>query len=502
MKRLSVKGKVTLLFSVLLLSIIAMVCIFMYSISGKVASDDVEGRVAGHVERVIDEVESEDDDDDVGEGQGHDDEHGAGDYEDDEDDDDDDDEDDDVIAEDGGDSAQSGIGAQIALDDDVAFYGNGVYIGIYDEYHKQLMGQIPPGWSGESAFIDGSVREIKSGGETFFVYDKQMALIGGSYLWVRGVGIDSGAGGAIERIIRITLLLTPLFLFAGALGGYFIIRKAFREIERIQNTADDIRHGGDLTKRIGLPPGDDEVHRLAGTFDEMFDRLEESFEGERRFTSDASHELRTPVSVILAQCEYALGESRKKSELISSFEVVQRQAERMSGLIASLLQMTRMDSESLSVDAEDFDFSELVEMATGEVKSTYSDKLDIACDVEPGIFVRGDRSLILRLVLNLSNNACQYTPEGGSVRVRLRRDDGNAVLSVEDTGVGIAAQDMEHIWDRFYMVSKSRTADGLNHTGLGLSMVKQIAEAHGGKLGVISAQGQGSVFTFSVAEIA
>jgi signal transduction histidine kinase len=358
------------------------------------------------------------------------------------------------------------------------------------------MGQTPPGWNGELAFADGQVREIKSGEETFFVYDKQKVLADGGVLWIRGVGIDSGAGGAIERIIRLTLLLTPLFLLAGALGGYLIIRKAFREIERIQNTADEIRHGGDLTKRIGLPPGDDEVHRLANTFDEMFDRLEESFEGERRFTSDASHELRTPTSVILAQCEYALGESRDKQELISSFEVVRRQAERMSGLIASLLELTRMDRGALSIDTEDFDFSELVEMATDEVKAAYPDKLAIVCDAEPGIVVRGDRSLILRLVLNLSNNACQYTPAGGSVTVRLRRESGDAVLRVEDTGVGIVARDREHIWDRFYMASKSRTADGLRHTGLGLSMVKQISEAHGGKLGVSSAPGEGSVFTF------
>ncbi|MDR1292470.1 MAG: HAMP domain-containing histidine kinase, partial [Clostridiales Family XIII bacterium] len=259
-----------------------------------------------------------------------------------------------------------------------------------------------------------------------------------------------------------------------------------------------IRHGGDLTKRIGLPPGDDEVHRLANTFDEMFDRLEESFDGERRFTSDASHELRTPTSVILAQCEYALGEERKKPELLSSFEVVRRQAERMSGLITSLLNLTRMDAAALSAEVEDFDFSELVEMATDEIRATYSDKLDIICDAEPGVFVHGDRSLLLRLVLNLSNNACQYTQEGGSVGVRLRREGGDAVFSVEDTGVGIAAHDLEHIWDRFYMASKSRTADGLRHTGLGLSMVKQISDTHGGKLDVVSAPGEGSVFTFTM----
>jgi two-component system sensor histidine kinase BaeS len=155
-----------------------------------------------------------------------------------------------------------------------------------------------------------------------------------------------------------------------------------------------------------------------------------------------------------------------------------------------------MDRGALSVDAEDFDFSELVAMATNEVKATYSDKLTIVCDVEPGVSVRGDRSLILRLVLNLSNNACQYTPEGGSVTVRLRREDGDAVLGVEDTGVGITAGDREHIWDRFYMASKSRTADGLHHAGLGLSMVKQISETHGGKLDVSSSPGEGSVFTF------
>jgi signal transduction histidine kinase len=360
------------------------------------------------------------------------------------------------------------------------------------------MGQAPSGWSNELSFLSGQIREAKIDGEKFLVYDRQKNLVNGQVVWIRGIGIDSDAYGAIERIIRITILLTPLFLLIGMLGGYFIIRKAFRAIDRIQRTADEIRQGSDLTKRIGLPPGEDEVHRLANTFDEMFDRLEDSFESERRFTSDASHELRTPTAVILAQCEYALGEKRKKAELISSFEVVQRQAERMSGLIASLLQLTRMDRRATALDLEDFDFSELVRMAVEEVKVSCAGKLDIEESIEPGLFVSGDRSLILRLVLNLSNNACQYTPEGGTVKVFLRREGGSAAFRVEDTGVGIAVEDLEHIWNRFYRTSKSRTADGQNHMGLGLSMVKQISEMHGGEIDVSSVLGEGSVFTFHV----
>jgi signal transduction histidine kinase len=329
-------------------------------------------------------------------------------------------------------------------------------------------------------------------------YDKDVQLQDGRTLWVRGIETYSLAGGPLDRLLRLTMLLAPLFVLAGALGGYFIVRRAFRPIDRIQSTADEIRHGGDLTKRIGLPPGDDEVHRLANTFDAMFDRLEESFEAERRFTSDASHELRTPVSVILAQCEYALNEERNKEELLSSFEVVQRQAGRMSDLAASLLQLTRMDAQASAVEFERFDFGELVRMASDEVKAACADRLDIGSEIEDGVFVRGDRSLLLRLVLNLLNNASQYTPDGGSVTVRLRADGGNAELSVEDTGVGVAAEDIDHIWDRFYMASKSRTADGMNHTGLGLSMVKQIADMHGGKVSVASRPGEGSVFKFSM----
>jgi signal transduction histidine kinase len=357
---------------------------------------------------------------------------------------------------------------------------------------------------GTLAFAEGEVREVGngSGGETFLVYDRQAGAAGGRTLWVRGVGIDSGADEAINHIIRLTILLTPIFLLIGTLGGYLIIRQAFRAIDRIRRTADEIRRGDDLTKRIELPPGNDEVHRLAHTFDDMFDRLEDSFESERRFTSDASHELTTPTSDILAQCENALGENRKKPELLSSFEVVKRQAERMSGLIASLLQLTRMDRNAVKPDAEDFDMGELTSMATDEVGGSCAGRLDIRTDIESGVMVRGDRSLILRLILNLLNNACQYTPDGGTVTVSLRGEGDTAMLRVKDTGIGIAPEDIEHIWDRFYMASKSRTSEVTEgHTGLGLSMVKQIAEMHGGEVGVVSAVGEGSEFFFSIPRI-
>ena len=267
-------------------------------------------------------------------------------------------------------------------------------------------------------------------------------------------------------------------------------------MRQITDTVDAINDGDDLTARIGLHRGRDEIHRLAATFDSMFDRLELSFNAEKRFASDASHELRTPVSIILAECEYARANAQTVEDYQESLDVVERQGRRMSGLINQLLNITRMDQGTQAISREEADFSELVDVVTDEAVRASGKDFTVEKHIEPGVTANIDVGLMSRLVQNLVENACKYTPDGGKITVSLHAAGGRATLTVSDTGIGIAKRDLGHIWERFWQADSSRGVD--RGSGLGLAMVKQIADAHGGKLSVESEPGQGSSFSYSM----
>ena len=298
-----------------------------------------------------------------------------------------------------------------------------------------------------------------------------------------------------SRVITIlALILLPVLVVITAVVGWFIARHAFKPVRQITDTVDAINDGDDLTARIGLRRGRDEIHRPAATFDRMFDRLERSFDSEKRFASDASHELRTPVAIILAECEYARQNAQTVDDYRESLEVVERQGRRMSTLINQLLNITRMDQGTQVISREDADFSELADVVADETVRASGKALEVEKDIAPGVHANVDVGLMSRLVQNLVENACKYTPEGGRVRVSLAAAEGRLTLTVADNGIGIAKRDLPHIWERFWQADSSRGVD--KGSGLGLAMVKQIADAHGGTLSVESEPGRGSTFTF------
>jgi signal transduction histidine kinase len=320
----------------------------------------------------------------------------------------------------------------------------------------------------------------------------------GEYVWIRGITPENNSVGSINLLLTITLFLSLLLMLVGALVSFFIVRRAFRPIEKIRRVAEEIQQGSDLTRRIGLAPGNDEVRKLAYTFDKMLDRLERSFEAEKQFAADASHELRTPLSVILAQCEYALAENSDEGDLRQSVEVVQRQAERMASLIGALLHISRLDREMRELPVAIIDISEVAERVSDEIGMSKRDTVEFIKDIGPNLHVRGDASLLSRLILNLLDNAFRYTPDGGTVKLSLKSEDGHAALSVSDTGTGIPAEHMPKIWNRFYRADAARTADAEGHSGLGLAMVSEITALHGGRISCASKEGAGTTFTFRI----
>ncbi len=379
--------------------------------------------------------------------------------------------------------------------DELDFYRHNVYVQAYDASGLLLGGAGPSDFDGAVEFHNGEIRSVSVDNQPWLVYDLYLADNNGG-VWLRGITSADNNFSAARVITILALIILPVLVAITAVIGWLIARHAFKPVRQITDTVDAINDGDDLTARIGLHRGRDEIHRLAATFDSMFDRLELSFNAEKRFASDASHELRTPVSIILAECEYARANAQTVEDYQESLDVVERQGRRMSRLINQLLNITRMDQGTQAISREEADFSELVDVVTDEAVRASGKDFTVEKHIEPGVTANIDVGLMSRLVQNLVENACKYTPDGGKITVSLHAAGGRATLTVSDTGIGIAKRDLGHIWERFWQADSSRGVD--RGSGLGLAMVKQIADAHGGKLSVESEPGQGSSFSYSM----
>ena len=298
-------------------------------------------------------------------------------------------------------------------------------------------------------------------------------------------------------MIRLTAVALPVLTGFIALGGYYITKRAFRPVERIRKTAEEIAHGGDLSKRIELGNGKDEIYQLGETFDYMLDRLEESFEREKQFTSDASHELRTPTSVILAQSEYALKNAATLEDARESLTVIFRQAKRMSSLISQLLTLARADRGKIKPNLEMLDISELLEITILEMQTSAGEKgISISTDIEePHIKMLADETMLMRIFVNLLQNAVIYGRENGWIHVSLKEQNQEIQIVIQDNGIGMEKDKLDKIWERFYQVNPSREKKDSGSSGLGLSMVKWMVGIHNGSISVDSQVNRGTIFT-------
>ena len=380
----------------------------------------------------------------------------------------------------------------LSFSEDFSFTRSGVYTLVYSDSGALLAGQPPLSFPEGITFENGITRTVSGAADDFYVLDYWLHFGWDDGVWVRGVTPMPDTADILNELADIALLLLPLMVIVSGLGAYLIARSTFRPIDRMIRTVGEISEGRDLSRRIGLPSGRDEISRLGQAFDSMFARLETSFEAEKQFTSDASHELRTPVAVILAQCGDARRNAQTPEQYAEAIDVVERQAKRMSDMIARLLQMTRLEQGTQRIAMEHADISSLVEVICGE-QPQLPQGITLQSDIQPDVEAWFDVTLMSRLLQNLINNAAQYGRENGHIWVVLRRMEGDVVLSVRDDGIGIPAEQLDKIWQRFYQVEPARGAEG--GAGLGLPMVQQIAALHGGTVTVDSREGEGSCFT-------
>lgn len=381
--------------------------------------------------------------------------------------------------------------------DKLDYYSRGVYTILYDADGNVMRGAPPAEFTADVPLQDDAVRLVNCGADDYYVYDVNLDMTVGS-VWLRGVIADEVTGGAMTAIVAVAWSVLPVLLILSVIGGYFIARQALRPIKKLTEAANAITDGTDLKARIGMPKGNDEVSQLAASFDNMFDRLEKSFEDEQRFTSDASHELRTPTTVILAECSYAQKNAETIEDYRATLDVIQRQAEKMSALVKSLLEITRMDQGTQKVSFEYADLSELVGVVCEEQALVARNGIRLETDIRPEIFCEMDVFLITRVLQNLIDNAYQFGREGGLIRVSLARTSDGAAITVADDGIGIAPDQLDNIFKRFYQADESRRNE--TGMGLGLSMVEQIVHLHGGTIDVNSTLGAGTTFVVYLPE--
>lgn len=296
----------------------------------------------------------------------------------------------------------------------------------------------------------------------------------------------------------VLLLLVPFVLLLGAFGSYWLASRAFAPIHHLTSTAQRIKVG-DLSQRVPVPKAHDEVYNLAVTLNEMIERLEASFLRQQRFVADASHELRTPIAAIRSKTDVTLMQTASTQEYISVLHTINSEAERLSHLISDLLALARADEGQAPLECETIQLDLLTQAVAANSEFLAQERgIDMEIQASEPVIIQGDEARLIQAIMNLLDNALIYTPRGGYVLLRVEGDENNARISVRDTGEGIAARHLPHIFERFYRCDPARKRREGGSSGLGLTIVDWVVRAHGGTINVVSEIGQGSTFTITI----
>lgn len=369
-------------------------------------------------------------------------------------------------------------------------FDDGIYFVKYNSEGIEMAGMSPRGFDLTLKFKDNAVRTYEKNGEKYYYFDKKINNPKGE--WIRGIVPVNHLSDEVNKLLLIILILSPLLLLIIVYGGYRIVKKALNPVAKISDTASEIQKNGDFSKRIKIDEGKDEIHRMADTFNQMLNSLENSYIHEKQFSSDVSHELRTPVSVILTESQYSLEYADTMEEAKNSFFVIQRQAKRMSELINQIMELSKIEKQTV-IELQKLNFSETMKKILEDYKNLLSEKnIKVSKNIEQNIFINADKVMIERLLDNLLNNAMKFTKD--KINVKLYSENENCVMEIEDNGIGIPEEDKNLIWGRFYQVNDSRNKKVNKGFGLGLSLVAKIIEQHNASIDVESKLNKGTKF--------
>jgi heavy metal sensor kinase len=298
---------------------------------------------------------------------------------------------------------------------------------------------------------------------------------------------------ALERIILVMVLSAPLAIIAAALVGWFVARQALRPLSRMISTASNISINH-LDERVTVPEGQDELHDLAETLNDMLERLETGVRDKRRLVSNASHELQTPLAVMRTELDVYLATAELPEEAREVLESVREESDRMSRIVRNLLTLARFDDGRLKLLPEMLDLHDIAEEAAGSLSELARER-NVTVSVEgTNANAPADPEYLRLVVSNLLENAIRYSGAGSHVTLDTRSEGDEVALIVEDTGQGIPASAIPHLFDRFFRVESARAAEN-SGSGLGLAITKEIVSAHGGTVSVESELDKGTRFT-------
>ena len=370
-------------------------------------------------------------------------------------------------------------------------FNDGIYYIKYNEQNEIIAGKFPKDFDIALAFSIEDINIYQVENKKFLYYDTRLQ---DEDDWIRGIYPLGKVQKEIEILWNIAIALSVLFLIFVVIVGYRIIKNAFKPVKQISNTALEIKRSKDFSNRIELEDSnDDEIHKMASTFNEMLDTVEEVFIHEKQFSSDVSHELRTPITVILAQSDYALQYSDTVEEAKESLEVINRHAKRMTNLINQIMELSKLERQK-EIEKERINLSNIVLQLLEDYKPLLESKnLNLVYNVEKDLRIQGNKIMLERVFLNILMNAVKFTKT--NIEISLTREDKTAVLKIRDDGIGISEENKKFIWERFYQVNDSRNKEENKGSGLGLSMVKKIVDLHSATIDLESELEQGTCFT-------
>jgi two-component system OmpR family sensor kinase len=360
--------------------------------------------------------------------------------------------------------------------------------------------------------MTGLLEESRQRGRGFATLPNQSAAIrayaasikskGNSYTLIIAQSLDE-QNRALEQARRSFYIAVPLALILASLGGYLLARKSLAPVVAMGARAARIG-ASNLGERLPVINERSEIGRLAQIFNALLARLDLSFEQQRRFMADASHELRTPVAIVCGESEVALSQSlRSAEEYRVSLSIMHDEGRRLTRIVEDLFMLARADAGQYQPDFKPFYIDETVGECVRALRSLAAkqgQEFHYTAPQDEMLF-RGDEGLVRRMVLNLLDNAIKYTPRGGRIHVELERQESNYRIIISDTGAGIPPEAQQHIFERFYRVDKARSRNGIDKgsgAGLGLSIAAWIAELHGGSIALTSSSLRGSTFIISL----
>jgi len=315
--------------------------------------------------------------------------------------------------------------------------------------------------------------------------------------WVEFGALLDPVESMLNHLFLQLALGLPLAVGIITLGGYWLVHRALRPVEQITRAAEQITQLN-LSDRLPVTRSGDELERLSQALNRMIARLDDAVQNSRRFAADASHDLRTPLTILRGELENLVEDPALNAELRARLASLLEETIHLSRIVEQLFTLTQLDSGNSCTDRQHFDLSELARTTAEQMSLLAEDKkISLTCQASQSVFIEGDRSRIKQVIVNLLDNAVKYTQSDGRILLRVDASNGHALLEVEDNGIGIPADALPHVFERFYRVDKTRSAEA-ESAGLGLSIVKSICTAHGAEVKVTSVPKVGSRFSVTL----